>query len=84
MSLGDRKPSPLVRATGSTATNPLGDSGARAIIWMVLNGVLVFLVVEYDIVSAEGLAALETVVIGVSHFLGGLWDRFMAPKLRAP
>lgn len=82
--LADREPSPLTRATGSTTTNPLGDSGARAIIWMVLNGALVFLVVEYDVVSAEGLAALETVVIGVSHFLGGLWDRFVAPKVRTP
>ena len=74
-------PPALARVTGSTGINPLQDSGARGVVWMVLNGILVFLVVEYDIVSIEGLAALETVVVGVSHVLGGLYDRFLRGRI---
>lgn len=67
--------------TGSTGSNTIQDSSARAVIWMVLNGVLLFLVVEYDVFSKEGLAALETVILGLSYILGGLFDKFVKPRL---
>ena len=61
--LADREPSPLTRATGSTATNAVTDGTTRGIIAGALTGVLAFLQVEFDLLSAEGLAALAPVII---------------------
>ena len=83
MSLGDREHSPLVRATGSTATNAIADGTTRGIIAGALAGILAFLQVEFDLLSAEGVAALAPVIIFAAFFLAGLWDRFVAPKLRS-
>ena len=75
------EPSLLQRATGSTG-KALPDGGARGIIALALGGVLTFLQVEFDLLSANGVAALVPVVLGVSFVLAGIWDRYVKPRLR--
>ena len=79
--LNDPPPSLVTRATGSTGTNPVQDSTARGIIAAALSGVLVFLQIEFDLISANGVAALAPVVILCAFIAAGLWDRYGRPRL---
>ena len=54
--------------------------GARAAIFMVLAGIVGFLASDVVSISAQGVAALGTVVTGASFFLGSLYDAFVRPS----
>lgn len=60
---------------------PVQDATARGLIAAALIGVLTFLQVEYNLFSEEGSAALVPVAVFVAFFLGGLYDRFVRPRL---
>ena len=68
------------RVTGST-NNPFADGGARAMFWLLLTGIVNFIAIEVVDISIEGLGALNTIVIGVSYFLGGIFDARIQPGL---
>lgn len=78
---GPSPPGPLLRATGSTGTTPVQDGTARGIIAAALSGILAFLQIEFDLISANGVAALAPVVILCAFIAAGLWDRFGRPRL---
>lgn len=82
--LAERQPSVATRATGSTGTAPIQDGTTRGVIGGALGGVLAFLQVEFDLLSANGVAALVPVVVFAAFVGAGIWDRFLAPKLRVP
>jgi hypothetical protein len=69
------------RATGSTGINPVQDSGARGIIAAALGGILTFAQIEWELFSADGLAALIPVTLFLAFILGGLYDKFLKPHL---
>lgn len=77
---GRPPPTVLTRATGSTGTNPVQDSTVRGIIAAALGGVLAFLQIEFNLLSAAGVAALAPVIIFIAFALAGLWDRFGRPR----
>ena len=72
-----RTPSLATRATGSTGS-AIQDGTVRGIIAAALTGILAFLQIEFDLLSAAGVAALAPVVIFVAFALAGLWDRYGA------
>ena len=73
-------PSVAERVTGST-NNPFTDGSTRAMFWLLMTGIVNFIAIELVDISIEGLGALNTIVIGVSYFLGGIFDARIQPGL---
>jgi hypothetical protein len=82
--LADRPPPAPAKLTGSSQRDPVQDGATRGVIAGALTGILAFIQVEFDVISSDGVAALAGVVVFAAFALGGLWDRFIAPKLRVP
>jgi len=78
--LEGREPSLVTRVTGSTGS-AIQDGTVRGIIAAALSGILAFLQIEFDLISANGVAALAPVILLVAFVLAGLWDRYGKPRL---
>ncbi len=67
---------PFKVATGSTG-NAVFDGGVRGLIAAAIMAILGFVQIEYDVISAEGLAALAPAVTFLAFLLGGFFDRYI-------
>jgi hypothetical protein len=79
--MAEVNPPAIARVTGSTGGNAIQDSGARAVIAAALGGILTFIQIEFDLLSADGVAALVPVTLFMAFILGGLYDKFLKPRL---
>ncbi len=68
------------RVTGST-NSPFTDGSTRAMFWLLMTGIVNFIAIEVVDISIEGLGALNTIIIAVSYFLGGIFDALIKPML---
>jgi hypothetical protein len=67
--------------TGSDGNNPVFDGAARGIIFGALTAILVFADNKLDWLTEEDVSVLTPIIVAIAFFLGGLWDRYVAPKI---
>ena len=67
--------------TGSGGETPIQDGSARGIIAMALTAGLAFVGDHWSGLSDADLVTLGPVVVGLSFFIGGVYDRLIGKKL---
>ena len=60
---------------------PVIDGGIRGVIAGALTAILAFLQIEFDLISEEGALVLAPVITLAAFVIGGLYDRFVRPRL---
>lgn len=70
----------MQQLTGSTGSNPIQDGSVRGIIFTALGALLTFTADKTGWLTDSDIVTLGPVLIGLSFFLGGVFDKYFRPS----